>query len=83
MGHSTFAYGLDKSVFKELLDLLENIDDPIDDILIKEYQEKDLCITILPHIIQQNIEQVSKTSGFSWPLDAYLDDNKVKMEDFV
>ena len=82
-GYSTFAYGLDKSMFEDLLKSLENIDDPIDDSLVNNYQENNLCITFYPHIIQQDIAQESTTTGISWNLKDYFEDNRVKLENFI
>jgi len=82
-GYATFAYGLDKSIFKDLLKSLENLDEPIDNTLVNNYQEDDLCVTFFPHIIQQDIRKESNTSGLSWDLKDYFENNQVKIEDFI
>ena len=75
---------INKNIFKEILDFSNKLNLPIDT-LISKYILKNKnrkCFGFYPHIITSNVEEISNTDNKKRNLGTYLQNNRLKMEDF-
>ena len=82
-GYATFAIGIDKTIMKDILKFSDDFQNPIVDIFVNHFQKNNSCLAFYPHIIQQNISFISNITEISQNLEEYLEENKVKLKDFL
>ena len=80
--NGTFALIIDKSIYNDLLQLINKYEKPYDKIFVSNIQPFRKCYCLYPHIITANVNLVSNTDNKIRNMDNYLKNNKLNKDDF-